>query len=90
LVQSNVGTGWKTHVHDANCAPATYRASCVLDFFVLPTFDRIMELIGQGKVLAGGLIAGTRICSFIIDVKSNDEGDELLHSLPIWGPWTSP
>ena len=35
--------------------------------------------------MAGGVLAGTRTASFIIEVASNDELDQVLEGVPFWG-----
>lgn len=57
----------------------------LLENIVHPTFDRLIELEGSGKILAGGLPVGERALAFILDAASHDEADKILQSLPIWG-----
>jgi muconolactone delta-isomerase len=51
---------------------------------VLPTFERLTQLEAEGKVRAGGALAGARATAFIVEAASNDELTELLMSLPLW------
>ncbi len=51
---------------------------------ILPSFDVLVELQAARKVLAGGVLAGTRSASFVVEAASNDELDQLLEGLPFW------
>ncbi len=57
----------------------------VLEKGILPTFDALMKLQEEQKILAGGLPIGDRALVFIVKAASNDEVDKLLRSLPAWG-----
>ena len=37
------------------------------------------------KIIAGGLPVGDRAFVFIVEAKSNDELDQMIRSLPMWG-----
>jgi hypothetical protein len=52
---------------------------------VLPSFDVLAALTVDGKIVAGGVLAGTRTATFIIEAASNDELDQLLEGIPFWG-----
>jgi muconolactone delta-isomerase len=52
---------------------------------VLPSFDLLAELTADGKIVAGGVLAGTRTATFIVETASNDELDQLLEGIPFWG-----
>ncbi|HEX5417707.1 MAG TPA: muconolactone Delta-isomerase family protein [Chloroflexota bacterium] len=56
-----------------------------MESIVLPSFDELTQLEKQGKILAGGLPVGDRAFAFIMDASSNEEVDQLLRSLPMWG-----
>ena len=56
----------------------------VLDEIVLPSFDHLMELEADNKILAGGLPVGDRAFVFIIEAHSNEELDLLLRGIPMW------
>jgi hypothetical protein len=60
-------------------------ASGVLENLVLPTFEQIIRLEMDKRILAGGLPVGERTLVFIIQAESNGELDEILRSLPLWG-----
>ena len=57
----------------------------ILEEVVLPTFDALMKLETQKKIVAGGLPVGDRAFVFIAEAASNEELDRLLRSLPAWG-----
>jgi len=57
----------------------------ILEEVVLPTFDALMKLEAQKKIVAGGLPVGDRAFVFIAEAASNEELDRLLRSLPAWG-----
>jgi hypothetical protein len=57
----------------------------VLERGILPTFDALMKLEADKKILAGGLPVGDRALVFILEVASHEEVDQLLRDLPAWG-----
>jgi hypothetical protein len=57
----------------------------VLEKGFLPTFDTLMELEAEKKIVAGGLPVGDRSFVFIAESTSNEELDRLLRSIPAWG-----
>jgi len=57
----------------------------VLDSVVLPSFDELVQLEKKKKIVAGGLPVGDRAFVFIVEAKSNDELDNLLRKIPMWG-----
>ena len=57
----------------------------VLEKGILPTFDALMQLEEDEKILAGGLPIGDRALVFIAEAASNEELDRMLRSLPAWG-----
>ena len=57
----------------------------VLEEGILPTFDALMELEEDDKILAGGLPIGDRAFVFIAEAASNEELDRMLRSIPAWG-----
>lgn len=52
---------------------------------ILPSFDLLASLQAEGKVVAGGVLAGTRTATFIVEAASNDELDQLVEGIPWWG-----
>lgn len=57
----------------------------VLQGVVLPTFKVLNELEKRKRIIAGGLPVGDRSLVFIAEAKSNDELDQILRKLPMWG-----
>jgi hypothetical protein len=57
----------------------------VLEKGILPTFDSLMNLEREKKIVAGGLPVGDRSFVFIAEAASNEELDRLLRSIPAWG-----
>jgi hypothetical protein len=66
----------------ASASPADMDA--LLKNVVLPTFDQLTKLEKEGKI-TGGVPVGDRALVFIIEASSNEEVDNLLRSLPLWG-----
>ncbi len=52
---------------------------------ILPSFDLLAGLQAEGKVLAGGVPAGSRTAVFIVEAASHDELDQLVEGIPWWG-----
>lgn len=57
----------------------------ILEKIILPSFDTLIKLEGEKKILAGGLPVGDRAFVFILEASSNEEVDQLLRNLPMWG-----
>lgn len=57
----------------------------VLNGVVLPSFNQLIELEKKKRIIAGGLPVGDRSFVFIVEAKSNDDLDQMLRQLPIWG-----
>lgn len=66
----------------ASASPA--EMSAFLKNVVLPSLDQLVKLEKEGKI-TGGVPVGDRALVFIIEASSNEEVDNLLRSLPIWG-----
>lgn len=60
-------------------------AMAVLEGPVLPSFEILIKLEQSRKILAGGLPVGDRAFVFIVDAASNEELDQLLQGIPLWG-----
>ncbi|WP_221249088.1 muconolactone Delta-isomerase family protein [Desulfuromonas versatilis] len=52
---------------------------------ILPSFDALIRLEEQKKILAGGLPLGDRAFVFIVEAASNEEVDRMLRTIPMWG-----
>ena len=57
----------------------------VLKKIILPSFDQLIGLEKKKKILAGGLPVGERAFVFIAEASSNEELDQMLRKLPMWG-----
>jgi hypothetical protein len=60
-------------------------ALAVLEHGILPTFDALLALEAERKIVAGGLPVGDRAFVFIAEAASNEELDAMLRSIPAWG-----
>ncbi|MGB7291173.1 MAG: muconolactone Delta-isomerase family protein [Thermodesulfobacteriota bacterium] len=56
----------------------------LLENVVIPSLDQLAKWEKEGKV-TGGLPVGQRAFVFIVEASSNEELDQMLRSLPIWG-----
>ena len=71
------------HSRSAEVAtPAQARA--FIDAVIFPTLDRAEQLAQDGRIVAGGPVAGRIALRFIADAASAAEVDELVTSLPLW------
>ena len=59
-------------------------ALAVLQSGILPTFDALLKLEEEKKIIAGGLPVAERSFVFILEAASNEEADQLLGKMPAW------
>ncbi|TDJ70753.1 MAG: hypothetical protein E2O38_10160 [Proteobacteria bacterium] len=66
--------------------PPTTREQAIelLEKLIVPSLENLAK---DGKIHAGGLLAGARAGVFIVGAKSHDEVTELVYALPAWGVW---
>lgn len=57
----------------------------VLEDIILPSFRELMALEKRKKIITGGLPVGDRAFVFIAEAKTNDELDQMLRKIPLWG-----
>jgi hypothetical protein len=57
----------------------------VLEKGILPSFDALLKLEADKKILAGGLPVAERAFVFVLEASSNDEVDQILRDIPAWG-----
>ena len=57
----------------------------VLEETILPSFKELLRLERAKKIKAGGLPVGDRTLVFILEAKTNEEADQVVRSLPLWG-----
>ncbi len=55
-----------------------------LEDIVMPSFEYLMKLERDKKILAGGLPIGERAFVFIAEAASNEELDLMLRGIPMW------
>jgi len=53
-----------------------------LDKLLIPTLESLGK---DGKVRAGGIVAGTLTGAFVVEAKSKDEVTAIVRALPAWG-----
>ncbi len=56
----------------------------VLEEIVMPTFDQLIRLEKDKKILAGGLPVADRSFVFIVEAASNEGVDQMLRKLAMW------
>ncbi len=56
-----------------------------LEQMAMPQIETMMKLEAERKILAGGVLTGGRGSASIVEAASNEELDQLLMSLPLWG-----
>ncbi|RMD97568.1 MAG: hypothetical protein D6814_09230 [Calditrichaeota bacterium] len=59
-------------------------AIMVLEKGILPTFEALLKLKKEKKIVAAGLPLGDRAIIFVMQAASNSEVDKTLRSLPAW------
>jgi hypothetical protein len=57
----------------------------LLTEIVLPSFDALINLEKEKKIISGGLLVGDRAMIFIVEAGSNNEVDQMLRKIPLWG-----
>lgn len=57
----------------------------ILEEMAIPSFEQLIKLEKEKKILAGGLPVGERAMVFIIEAPSNEKLDQMLRKLPLWG-----
>lgn len=56
----------------------------LLENVVLPSFNYMIQLEKEKKIIAGGLPVGDRAFVFVMEADSNDELDRLIRNIPMW------
>jgi hypothetical protein len=51
---------------------------------IFPTLARAEQLVQEGRIVAGGPVAGRIALRFIADVESPQQLDQLVYSLPLY------
>ena len=55
-----------------------------IEQIILPTLDRIEQLVAEKKILAGGIGTGRISPRFIVEAESPTEIDRILFGFPLW------
>ena len=56
----------------------------LLEGMVIPSFEYMVKLGSEKKLLAGGLPVGDRAFVFILEASSNAEVDQIVRDIPLW------
>ena len=67
----------------ARCLPKTPLVTFI-EGIIFPTISKAEQLIQQGRIVAGGPVAGHIAIRFIADVETTQQLDQLISSLPLW------
>ncbi len=55
-----------------------------IERIIYPTLDKAEQLAQEGRIVAGGPVAGRIALRFIADVETVQQLDQLVSSLPLW------
>src|SRR5215510_8172314 len=71
--------------HVKSTAPLTPEAGrAFIERVIFPTLARAEQLVAEGKILAGGVVAGRIALRFVVEADSTAEADQIVSSLPVW------
>ncbi len=59
-------------------------ARSFIESIIFPTIARAEELAQEGRIVAGGPVAGRIAIRFIAEVETAQQLDQLVTSLPLW------
>ncbi len=59
-------------------------ARSFIEGIIFPTIARAEELVREGRIVAGGPVAGRIAVRFIAEVETAQQLDQLISSLPLW------
>ncbi len=59
-------------------------ARSFIEGIIYPTIARAEQLIQEGRIVAGGPVAGRIALRFIADVETVQQLDQIVSSLPLW------
>ncbi len=51
---------------------------------IFPTLARAEQLVKEGRILAGGPVAGRIALRFIVEVESAQQLDQIVTGIPLW------
>lgn len=55
-----------------------------IESYVLPTLDMLKRLKAEGRLLAGGPVAGSIALALVFEAETVEALDALIESLPVW------
>jgi hypothetical protein len=84
LVSHAAGTKYLVKGSSGPVSLSSEDMGSLLENVVLPSLDQLAKWEKEGKI-TGGLPVGQRAFVFIVEASSNEELDQMLRSLPIWG-----
>jgi len=56
----------------------------LLENVVHPSFEAMIQLESEGKILASGLPVGDRSVVFVLEASSHEEADSIIQNMSIW------
>lgn len=59
-------------------------ARMLLETVVHPSFEALLKMESEGKILGGGLPVGDRAIVFILEASSHSEADSIVQGLSVW------
>ncbi len=59
-------------------------ARAFIEGIIFPTLGRAEQLAQEGRIVAGGPVAGRIALRFIADVETVQQLDQIVFSLPLW------
>ena len=59
-------------------------ARSFIEGIIFPTIARAEQLVQEGRIIAGGPVAGRIAIRFIAEVETVQQLDQLVSSLPLW------
>jgi len=71
-------------IADSGRAKSPQEGLTFIEQLVLPTLERCKALAAEGKIVAGGPVAGTIGLALVIEAESIQALDDLLEDLPLW------
>jgi len=64
--------------------PSPEAGRAFIDQVIFPTLTRGEQLAGEGKIVAGGPVAGRIALRLMVEARSIEEADRLVMSIPLW------
>lgn len=59
-------------------------ATAFIEGIIFPTLARAEQLVEEGRIIAGGPVAGRIALRLVMEVGSAQELDQLVSSIPLW------